>query len=124
MKRLTLLIAFCAVANIVSAQTPALPTSDAILDSLTKLAQRYLNAQQSDSLYALMGTPFKKEISADTMKAVSEGLNAQLGKWVSSEPTGVVNGVGSYKATFALMVLNFYISRDTDGKVETFLFKP
>ncbi|MBC8152902.1 MAG: DUF3887 domain-containing protein [Bacteroidetes bacterium] len=124
MKRLTLLSLFCLLTNLALAQAPAVATSDPKLDSLAKLSQRYINSQQSDSLYALMGSAFKKEVSADQMKKVAEGLSAQLGKWVSYESTGVKDGIGSYKATFAQMALNFYISRDKEGKVETFLFKP
>lgn len=126
MKKLTFLVSFCllALTGLVSAQTPGSTASNPKLDSLTKLSQRYINNQQTDSLYALMGSAFRKEISLDQMKKVTEGLNAQLGKWVSYEPTGVKDGIGGYKATFAQMVLNFYISRDAEGKIATFLFKP
>lgn len=124
MKLSIFLLALCLSTGRAWAQTPVTAPGDPKLDSLTRLSQRYINNQQTDSLYALMGDAFKKEVSMDQMKKVTEGLNAQLGKWVSYEPTGVKDGIGSYKATFAQMVLNFYISRDTEGKVGTFLFKP
>jgi hypothetical protein len=40
------------------------------------------------------------------------------------EPKGVKDGVARYKATFALSPIDFYISQDKQGKIETFLFKP
>ena len=59
------------------------------LDSLTKLSQRFLNEQKVDSLYALMGTAFKGQLSLDKMKEVATQLNGQLGKWVSDRKSVV-----------------------------------
>lgn len=124
MKYLIVCLSVCLVAQIVSAQTlPATPEA-AKLDSLTKLSQRFLNNNQPDSLYALMGAAFRQQISPEKMKEVTAQLSGQLGKWISSESRGVQAGIARYKATFGLAALDFYISQDKEGKIETFLFKP
>ncbi|GAB3766024.1 DUF3887 domain-containing protein [Spirosoma pomorum] len=124
MKRFPLLFAFVLLAFSAVAQSKT-PTSDPKLDSLTKLSQKYLNDNQPDSLYALMGNEFKAQISAEKMKEVSSQLTGQLGKWTSIESKGMVQeGVGRYKATFAIAALDFFISTDKQGKIATFLFKP
>ncbi|ARK10252.1 hypothetical protein A6C57_07890 [Fibrella sp. ES10-3-2-2] len=94
------------------------------LDSLTKLSQRFLNEQKVDSLYALMGTAFKSQISPEMMKQVASQVTGQLGKWTAAEPISIKDGIAKYKATFALATLDFYISRDAEGKIATFLMKP
>ena len=112
-----------------NAQTVPVPTAAASpemvkLDSLTKLSRHFLNEQKVDSLYALMGTAFKGQISLDRMKEVASQVSGQLGKWVAAEPQGIKDGVAKYKATFALATLDFYISRDAEGKISTFMMKP
>lgn len=94
------------------------------LDSLARLSQRYMNSNQADSLYSLMGAGFKQQISLDKLKEVLGQLGGQVGKWTSMEPRGMEGGVARYKAVFTMMPLDFYISRDKEGKIETFLFKP
>ena len=121
-----LLAGLMASANAQTATTPTVtPSPEMIkLDSLTRLAQRFLNEQKVDSLYALMGTAFKGQISSDQMKQVSAQISGQLGKWTAAEPQGIKDGVAKYKATFANATLDFFISRDTEGKISTFLMKP
>ena len=121
MKRLTFLLAFSLIALVAHAQTPAV---DPKLDSLAKLSQRFINNNQPDSLYALMGDAFKQQISPDKMKEVTGGLSGQLGKWTEMESRGMKDGIARYKATFAIMPIDFYISQDKQGKIETFMFKP
>ncbi len=126
MKCLFVLFAFVFASVAVSAQTTdkAVASPEAAkLDSLAKLSQRFMNNNQPDSLYALMGATFKQNISLEKVKEVTGQLAGQLGKWVSLEPRGVQNGVARYKAVFALAAMDFYISRDKEGKIETFLFK-
>ncbi len=129
MKRLfataTLLMGLLVSANAQTATTPPTTSPEMMkLDSLTKLSQRFLNDQKIDSLYALMGTAFKSQISLEKIKEVATQVNGQLGKCTSAEPQGIKDGVAKYKATFALATLDFYISRDTEGKISTFLMKP
>ncbi len=121
MKRLLLFFAFSLFAFAANAQTP---TVDPKLDSLAKLSQRFINNNQPDSLYAMMGDAFKQQISPDKMKEVTGGISGQLGKWTDMESRGVKDGIARYKANFAAMPLDFYISQDKTGKISTFLFKP
>lgn len=122
MKTLTYLVAFCLTTSFAYAQTPA--TDAAPLDSLAHLSQRYLNKQQPDSLYALMGTAFRQQVSAEQLRTVMGQLQGQLGNWTGLERRSITNGLARYKATFALATLDFYISRDKQGRIETFAFKP
>lgn len=121
MKRLPLFLAFSLFAFAANAQTP---TVDPKLDSLAKLSQQFINNNQPDSLYAMMGDAFKQQISPDKMKEVTAGLVGQLGKWTEMESRGVKDGIARYKATFAMAPLDFYISQDKQGKIQTFAFKP
>jgi hypothetical protein len=121
---LILCVSLCSLAASAQSPSPVLNPEAARLDSLTKLAQRFMNDNQADSLYAIMGDTFKSQISADKLKEVMGQLTGQLGKWTSVESRGVNAGIARYKATFALAQLDFYISQDKQGKVETFLFKP
>lgn len=123
MKRLAFLFAFALVAVAATAQTQP-PAVDVKLDSLAKLSQRLINNNQPDSLYALMGEMFKKQVSPEKMKEVVGQITGQLGKWTALESRGVKDGIARYKATFPIAALDFYISQDKQGKVETFLFKP
>lgn len=122
MKRIVLISAGLLLFCIAKAQTPA--ATNPTLDSLAKVSQRLINNNQPDSLYALMGSAFRQQVSADKMKEVVGQITGQLGKWTGLESRGVTNGIARYKATFALAPLDFYISRDKEGKIETFLFKP
>lgn len=124
MKRFSAFVAFTLIAFAASGQTQPVPPVDSKLDSLAKLSQRLINNNQPDSLYALMGDAFKHQISPDKMKEVMSQISGQLGKWTALESRGVTNGIARYKATFALAPLDFYISQDKQGKIETFLFKP
>lgn len=114
--------------SLATAQTTTMPTPASPemmkLDSLTKLSQRFLNEQKIDSLYTLMGTAFKGQVSLDQLKQVATQVSGQLGKWTAAEPQGIKDGIAKYKATFANATLDFYISRDAEGKISTFLMKP
>ncbi len=122
MKQVAMFACFALFSLGAKAQTA--PADTAKLNSLARQTQRYFNDNQVDSLYSLMGATFKQQISADKMREVTAQLSGQLGKWTSLEPRGVQEGIARYKATFAMAPLDFYLSRDKEGKIETFLFKP
>lgn len=124
MKRIIFLCAFALASFPLVAQTTPSPATDAKLDSLAKLSQRLINNNQPDSLYVLMGDTFKKQVSPDKMKEVVSQITGQLGKWTALESRGVKEGIARYKAIFPIAALDFYISQDKQGKIETFLFKP
>ena len=130
MKYLPLFLAFflislgaCAQNNPTASATASSPET-AKLDSLAKLSQQFLNNNQVDSLYALMGPAFKQQISIEKMKEIAGQFSGQLGKWGSSELRRVKDGIARYKATFTNASVDFYISQDKQGKIETFMFKP
>ncbi|GAB3269309.1 hypothetical protein GCM10027347_39370 [Larkinella harenae] len=112
---LLLLVSFSSMA-----QTP----EAASFDTLTETVKRHFNNQQPDSLYALMGTSFQTQISATQFAQISQGLKAQLGNWQATERRNIKNGIARYKVTFERGLIDFYVSRDNAGKVQTFLFKP
>ncbi len=122
MKQFAIFACFALFSLVANAQTA--PSDTAKLNALARQAQRYFNNNQVDSLYSLMGATFKQQLSADKMREVTAQLTGQLGKWTGLEPREVQNGIGRYKATFAMAPLDFYLSRDKEGKIETFLFKP
>jgi len=100
------------------------PADGKILDSLAHQAQRYFNQQEPDLLYALTGTTFQQALPAIQFKAVTQMLYSQLGSWQSIERRSLEGGVARYKATFERQRLDFFLSRDKEGKIETFLFRP
>lgn len=124
MKRILVTAALLIGAYAANAQTKATTPETAKLDSLMKLSQRYVNAQQPDSLYALMGKDFKKQISLEQAKQITTQIHDQLGSWNSHELKSVTDGVAKYRAVFANAPLDVYISRDAEGKIYTFLFQP
>jgi hypothetical protein len=123
MKQFAFIICLALLSLAASAQTTA-PADTAKLNTLARLAQRYLNDNQPDSLYTLMGTTFKQQVSPEKMREVTGQVSGQLGRWTGLEPRGVQDGIARYKATFAMAPIDFYLSRDKEGKIETFLFKP
>lgn len=103
-----------------AAQTPETVS----LDSLTELSRRFFNTQQPDSIYSRMGSEVHAQLSATQFSQVFQSLNAQLGRWQSSERQSIQGGVARYKVTFEKALIDFYISRDKTGQIHTFLFKP
>lgn len=122
MKKVAFFACFALLSLTAGAQTA--PSDTAQLNSLARKTQRYFNDNQVDSLYTLMGSVFKQQISAEKLREITAQLTGQLGKWTNLEPRGVQDGIARYKATFAMAPLDFYVSRDKEGKIETFLFKP
>ncbi|MGG9961090.1 serine hydrolase domain-containing protein [Ferruginibacter sp. SUN106] len=84
----------------------------------------FFNAQNSDSLYSLAGTAFKKQLSAEKFKAVCDNNLFPLGKIGSAAFEKIEKGVSKYKATFDVAIVSMYLSLDTAGMLETFLFQP
>ena len=124
MKYLLMLLLVSLWGHSASAQSVGTPVTSPKLDSLAKLSQQFINANQPDSLYSLMGAAFKQQVSLNKLKEVMSQLSGQVGKWTGLEPQSVTNGIARYKAVFAVMPLDFYISQDKQGQIETFLLKP
>jgi CubicO group peptidase (beta-lactamase class C family) len=93
------------------------------LDSLAQKARLYLNARQPDSLYALMGDDFRREISREQFRTISMGLSAQLGEWKRNTFRQFKGDAIRYAAVFANAPMDFYLSQDKTGRIQTFLFR-
>jgi hypothetical protein len=74
--------------------------------------------------YSLAGAIFKKNISADKFKAIGENNLFPLGAIKSAEFEKIDKGVSRYKVTTDAAILSMYISLDSAGLLQTFLFQP
>jgi CubicO group peptidase (beta-lactamase class C family) len=84
----------------------------------------HFNAQQPDSLYAMAGAAFKKQLSTETFKTVYENNLSPLGTFKAAEFETLDKGVAKYKATFDAAILSMFISMDSTDKLSVFLFQP
>ncbi len=103
-----------------SAQDHKKEKNDAMKDKVIV----FFNAQNADSIYSLAGPAFKKQLSAETFKTVCGNNLFPLGKINTAEFEKIDNGVSKYKTTFESAIVAMYISLDSAGKLETFLFQP
>ena len=94
------------------------------VDAMRIKVVQFFNAKNSDSLYNLAGEVFKKQLSAEKFKAVCDNNLFPLGEMKLVEFEKFAQGVSKYKATFESVILSMYLSVDTEGKLETFLFQP
>jgi CubicO group peptidase (beta-lactamase class C family) len=85
---------------------------------------KFFNAQNADSLYALTGTGFKKQLSAEAFKNIAENNLFPLGEIKLAEFEKFEKGVSKYKITSDVAILSMYLSLDSSGMIETFLFQP
>jgi CubicO group peptidase (beta-lactamase class C family) len=93
-------------------------------DAMKDKVVQFFNAQNSDGLYSLAGAIFKKNISADKFKAIGENNLFPLGAIKSAEFEKIDKGVSRYKVTTDAAILSMYISLDSAGLLQTFLFQP
>lgn len=84
----------------------------------------FFNAQNVDSIYSLAGKAFKQQLSAETFKTVCENNLFPLGNIKTAAFEKIDKGVSKYKTTFDAAIVAMYISLDSAGKLETFLFQP
>ncbi|WP_128547269.1 serine hydrolase [Larkinella soli] len=118
MKRLILI--FTLLAQLAQAQSGRhLPP-----DSVASLVRRHYNDRQPDSIYALAGEVFRRQISAEQFRLVTGGLFGQTGRWKSVERRSTAGEVVRYKAVFERAKMDFHLSLDAQGKLHTFLFRP
>jgi CubicO group peptidase (beta-lactamase class C family) len=94
------------------------------VDAMRIKVVQFFNAKNSDSLYSLAGAVFKKQLSAEKFKAVCDNNLFPLGEMKLVEFEKFEQGVSKYKTTFETVILSMYLSLDTEGKLETFLFQP
>ena len=94
-------------------------------DSVYAQIQKFFNAKQADSLYALGGERFKKTLSREAFRSIADQqlfpLNGIKG---SSLMSFVNNSVATYKLIFEAVTMQFQISLDQNDKFDMFLFQP
>jgi CubicO group peptidase (beta-lactamase class C family) len=93
-------------------------------DAMKSKVVQFFNIQNSDSLYALGGAGFKKNISADKFKAIGENNLFPLGEIKLAEFEKIEKGISKYKVTTDEAILSMYLSLDSAGLLEMFLFQP
>ncbi|WP_184546029.1 serine hydrolase domain-containing protein [Mucilaginibacter sp. FT3.2] len=94
-------------------------------DSVFVLVKSYFNNRQIDSLYALTGESFRKQLSRDAFKAVANQQLSPLGGMNASSLVSFVNNkVATYKVIFSSVTLQLLISLDQDDKIDMLLFQP
>jgi hypothetical protein len=103
----------------VNAQTTAIEKKT---DSVARLAIKYMNANQADSVYSLTGANFRSQIPAATWVTVSTQLAALL-PFTKTEFVKSVGAVNVYKLT-GKIVLTYNVSIDASGKINDFSFVP
>jgi CubicO group peptidase (beta-lactamase class C family) len=94
------------------------------IDTVELKVVRFFNKQHIDSLYNLGGEKFKKQLSPETFKTVCENNLFPLGNIKSMEFEKFDKGISKYKATFETAILSMYLSLDSAGMLEVFLFQP
>jgi CubicO group peptidase (beta-lactamase class C family) len=117
---LVLLIVSQVIFNTAFSQNTPKVKIEAVKDKVIQ----YFNTQQSDSLYAMAGTAFKKQLSAEAFKTVCDNNLFPLGTFKTAEFETLEKGVAKYKATFDAAILSMYLSLDSADKLEAFLFQP
>jgi len=93
-------------------------------DSVCALVKRYMNEKAVDSLYALSGENFRKQINPDLFKTVCNNNLFPLGEMKETSFVKNVEGATFYKAVFSSATLSLIIGLDSLGKLEAFAFQP
>jgi hypothetical protein len=98
-------------------------TNQTTLDSISNIVIHYLQAKQTDSIYALAGERFKSQLSAEDFKSVSEKQVFPLNDFQHVTYNSTTNGINKYKVA-GTPALQLLIGLDKDNKLETFLVQP
>jgi CubicO group peptidase (beta-lactamase class C family) len=94
-------------------------------DSVFVLVQKFFNAKQADSLYALGGESLKKTLSPGAFKSVFDQQLFPLNDIKGSSLMSFVNNkVSTYKLIFEAVTMQLLISLDQNDKLDMFLFQP
>ena len=120
MKKIVLCLAACIVSLMATAQNTQKEKTEAVKQKVVK----YFNAYQPDSIYTLAGSAFRKQLSEEAFRKIFENNLAPLGILNADEFESMEGNVAKYKAVFAAATFSMYLSLDTAGLIETFLFQP
>jgi hypothetical protein len=116
---LLILLVLCSF-TAVNAQTTAIEKKT---DITARLAIRYMNAHQPDSVYLLTGTNFRSQIPAATWATIYNTQLATLMPFTKIEFVKSIGAVNVYKLTGSV-VLTYNVSIDGSGKINDFSFVP
>jgi hypothetical protein len=108
------------LATIITLFSNALSAQDAQKEKIDRIKDKvmaYFNAKDADSLYALGGAVFKKQLSAEAFNEVCNNQLFSLGNFNSAEFEQIEKGVASYKASFDAATLSMYLSLDKKDKL-------
>ncbi len=120
MKKIFLISALSFYINVIFSQD----TQKEKIDAMKTKVINFFNQQKADSLYALTGSGFKKQLTEESFKNVAENNLFTLGEIKLCEFEKFEKGVSKYKVTADAAILSMYLSLDSSGKIETFLFQP
>ena len=93
------------------------------IDSVCRLVKKYFNEKNTDSMYALTGSDFRKELTADAFISVCNNNLFPLGEMKQTILESYDGGIAKYKAIFNSVNLTLLLSLDKKDKIEVFLFK-
>lgn len=94
------------------------------IDSVCSLLKKYFNEKNTDSVYALTGSDYKKAFSADAFKNICNNNLFPLGEMKQTVLESYEEGIASYKATFNSINFTLVLSLDKKDKIEALIFKP
>ena len=93
-------------------------------DSVCALVKRYMNEKAVDSLYALTGDAFRRQIKPDVFKSISFNNLFPLGEIKETSFVKIDGKISIYKAVFSSATLSLIIGLDSLDKLEDFAFQP
>ncbi|MEN0056950.1 MAG: serine hydrolase domain-containing protein [Mucilaginibacter sp.] len=94
-------------------------------DSVFALVQRFFNAKQADSIYALGGDRFKKALSRESFRSIADQQLFPMNDIKGSSLISFVNNnVATYKLIFEAVTLQLQMGLDQNNKLDLFLFQP
>ena len=94
-------------------------------DSVFQLVKKEFNARSVESLYALTGDAFKKQLDLPTFRNFCEIRFFPLGNMVDASLISFVNNkTATYKVVFSYITLQLFLSIDESDKIDYFLFQP
>ena len=102
----------------------AQPTPRGKNDSVCALVKRYMNEKAVDSLYALTGESFRKQINPDQFKSISNNNLFPLGEIKETSFVKSEGKISIYKAVYSSVTLSLIIGLDSLDKLEAFAFQP
>lgn len=121
--KISLLVASIFIAFSLSASAQSIEQRKT--DSVFQLVKRYFNTKQADSIYALAGDGFRKEISAETFNYVMNNQLFPAGQIQESSLMSFLNNkLGTYKLTFSSGSADLLLSLDDQDKIDYLQFKP